>query len=596
MKTKRTQIIGRIMSLSFQKPILMAISVILAVISTLSYFVPYLSIYRLLYALLVQRSNIISVQVLQIGIAACIGASVNVLTYFASLMLSHIAAFQTSFALRIGFAEKLSQLPMGLLQEIGSGKQFRLMGEGIDKIQSFIAHKLPDLVSSVVYPIATVILILSIDWRYGLTLLAGILTAYAFHYLSMGRGGSKRMMDLYYTALEDMENAAVECVRGITVLKLFGLKSTAFQRLQNSIGDYTNMVIPYTKNWNKNMCWFFALIGNLYLFLLPVAAASLPNTGEYAPYAANLVFYLILSPSLASVIPKIGNIMEEFMRVNAEAESLDGMMHKEDLQQGYEPITHQIPSVQFSGVSFSYSRDSTQALSDVSFEVPAHTVTAIVGPSGSGKSSIVSLLARFWEPDTGSIFLDETDIRNIPVEQLMDQIGFVLQNDRCFSQSILDNIRFGKKDASEEEVIEAAKAANCHEFILRLPLGYQTVLGDGGQPLSVGQQQRIVLARAMLKNAPILVLDEATASQDAENEALIQQGLSHLAHDKTVIMIAHRLSTVQNAEQILVMNQGKIVQRGTHDTLMQEGGLYAALWKAYIQTQAWRIEKGETTE
>lgn len=596
MKTKRTQIIGRILSLSFQKPILMAISVILAVISTLSYFIPYLSIYRLLYALLVQRSNIISVQVLQIGIAACIGASVNVLTYFASLMLSHIAAFQTSFALRIGFAEKLSQLPMGLLQEIGSGKQFRLMGEGIDKIQSFIAHKLPDLVSSIVYPIATVTLILSLDWHYGLALLVGILTAYAFHYMSMGRGGSKRMMDLYYTALEDMENAAVECVRGITVLKLFGFKSTAFQRLQNSIGDYTNMVIPYTKNWNKNMCWFFALIGNLYLFLLPVAAASLPNTGEYAPYAANLVFYLILSPSLASVIPKIGNIMEEFMRVNAEAESLDGMMHKEDLQQGHEPITHQIPSVQFSGVSFSYSRDSTQALSDVSFEVPAHTVTAIVGPSGSGKSSIVSLLARFWEPDAGCISLGGTDIRNISTEQLMNQISFVLQNDRCFSQSILENIRFGNKNASMDDVIEAAKAANCHEFILRLPLKYQTVLGDSGLQLSVGQQQRIMLARAILKNAPILVLDEATASQDAENEALIQQGLSRLARGKTVVMIAHRLSTVQNAEQILVMNQGKIVQRGTHDTLMQEGGLYAALWKAYIQTQAWRIEKGETTE
>ena len=596
MKTKRTQIIGRILSLSFQKPILMSISVILAVISALSYFVPYLSIYRLLYALLVQRSNIISVQVLQIGITACIGASVNVLTYFASLMLSHIAAFQTSFALRIGFAEKLSQLPMGLLQEIGSGKQFCLMGEGIDKIQSFIAHKLPDLVSSVVYPIATVILILSIDWRYGLALLAGILAAYVFHYMSMGRGGSKRMMDLYYTALEDMENAAVECVRGITVLKLFGFKSTAFQRLQNSIGDYTNMVIPYTKNWNKNMCWFFALIGNLYLFLLPVAAASLPNTGEYAPYAANLVFYLILSPSLASVIPKIGNIMEEFMRVNAEAESLDGMMHKEDLQQGHEPITHQIPSVQFSGVSFSYSRDSTQALSDVSFEVPAHTVTAIVGPSGSGKSSIVSLLARFWEPDAGCISLGGTDIRNISTAQLMNQISFVLQNDRCFSQSILENIRFGNKNASMDDVIEAAKAANCHEFILRLPLKYQTVLGDSGLQLSVGQQQRIMLARAILKNAPILVLDEATASQDAENEALIQQGLARLARGKTVVMIAHRLSTVQNAEQILVMNQGKIVQRGTHDALMQEGGLYAALWKAYIQTQAWRIEKGETTE
>lgn len=475
MKTKRTQIIGRILSLSFQKPILMVISVILAVISTLSYFVPYLSIYRLLYALLVQRSNIISVQVLQIGIAACIGASVNVLTYFASLMLSHIAAFHTSFDLRIALAEKLSRLPMGLLQEIGSGKQFRLMGEGIDKIQSFIAHKLPDLVSSIVYPIVAIVLILSIDWRYGLALLAGILAAYAFHYMSMGRGGSKRMMDLYFTALEDMENAAVECVRGITLLKLFGFKSTAFQRLQNSIGDYTNMVIPYTKNWNKNMCWFFALIGNLYLFLLPVAAASLPNTGEYAPYAANLVFYLILSPSLASVIPKIGNIMEEFMRVNAEAESLDGMMHKEDLQQGHEPITHQIPSVQFSGVSFSYSRDSTQALSDVSFEVPAHTVTAIVGPSGSGKSSIVSLLARFWEPDAGCISLGRTDIRNISTEQLMNQISFVLQNDRCFSQSILENIRFGNKNASMDDVIEAAKAANCHEFILRLPLKYSKI-------------------------------------------------------------------------------------------------------------------------
>ena len=295
MNTKRTQIIKRILSLSFRKPILMAISVVLAVISTLSYFVPYLSIYSLLYALLVQKSGIISSQVLRIGITACIGAGINVLTYFASLMLSHIASFQTSFDLRITFAEKLSRLPMGLLQELGSGKQFRLMGEGIDKIQSFIAHKLPDLVSSIVYPVAAVVLILSIDWHYGLALLAGILTAYVFHYLSMGRGGAKQMMNLYYTALEDMENAAIECARGITVLKLFGYKSVVFQRLENSVSDYTNMVIPYTKHWDKNMCWFVALIGNLYLFLLPVAAASLPDTVEYAPYAANLIFYLILS-------------------------------------------------------------------------------------------------------------------------------------------------------------------------------------------------------------------------------------------------------------------------------------------------------------
>ena len=586
----RFAIIRRILAVAFQKPLCMAGSVLLAVISSLSYFVPYLAVWLLLQTLLTGTAE--GGGVLRLGVIAFLGAAVNVLAYFASLMLSHVAAFQTAYDLRLSLAEKLARLPLGWHMAQGTGKQFHLMGAGTEKIQSFIAHKLPDMVASVVYPVTMVALMLAIDWRFGLAMAFGIAIAYVFHYLSMGRGGAKHMMDLYYNALDEMENAAVECVRGVTVLKAFGRRVGAFQKLQDAIGDYTDMVIPYTRNWEKHMPWFFTLVGNAYLFLIPAALLTVPDAAAWPDFAARFLFYLILAPSLASVIPKIGRIMEEFMRVNTEVQRLDEVMTEPDLPQRSNCAAPASPALEFSDVFFSYEADSASALSGVSFTAAPGTVTAIVGPSGSGKSTIAALIARFWDVSAGQISVGGTDIRDLSLDALMAQIGFVQQNDRLFSQSILENIRFGNKAASREAVIEAAKAANCHDFISRLPDGYQTVIGAEGVHLSAGQRQRIALARVFLKSAPIIVLDEATASQDAENEALIQDAISRLIQGKTVLLIAHRLGTVRHADQILVMDRGIITERGTHETLLAENGLYAQLWNAYCGTQDWHITKG----
>ena len=586
----RFTIIRRILAVAFQKPLCMTGSVLLAVISSLAYFVPYLAVWQLLQTLLTGSSN--SAVVLRLGVIAFFGAATNVLAYFASLMLSHVAAFQTAFDLRLQLAGKLVRLPLGWHMAQGTGKQFHLMGAGTEKIQSFIAHKLPDMVASVVYPVTMVALMLSIDWRFGVAMAIGIAIAYVFHYLSMGRGGARHMMDLYYDALDEMENAAVECVRGVTVLKAFGRRVGAFRKLQDAIGDYTDMVIPYTRNWEKHMPWFFTLVGNAYLFLIPAALLTAPDAARWPDFAARFLFYLILAPSLASVIPKIGRIMEEFMRVNTEVQRLDKVMTEPDLPQRADGDTPVSSELTFSGVSFSYEGERVSALSDISFTAAPGTVTAIVGPSGSGKSTIAALIARFWDVSEGKISIGSTDIRDLTLDALMAQIGFVQQNDRLFSQSILENIRFGNKSASEEAVIEAAKAANCHDFISRLPNGYQTEIGAEGVHLSAGQRQRIALARVFLKNAPIIVLDEATASQDAENEAAIQEAISRLIRGKTVLLIAHRLGTVCRADQILVMDRGRISERGTHETLLAENGLYAQLWRAYCGTQDWHISKG----
>lgn len=594
MSESRIQIIRRILRICFQRPVCMAVSVLLAALSSLAYFVPYLAIYRLLQALLLTGSIPVGSAVLRYGLIAFAGAAANVLCYFASLILSHIAAFQTSYGLRITLADKFSRLPLGFHIREGVGKQFRLMDAGVDKIQSFIAHKLPDMVSSVVYPVTMVALILSIDWRFGLAMAIGIAIAYLFHYLSMGRGGAKHMMELYYGALDDMENAAVECVRGVTVLKTFSRSAGAYRKLQDAIGDYTDMVIPYTRNWERYMPAFSTLIANIYLFLIPAALWCAPDAAHWAEFAVSFLFYLILAPSLASVIPKIGRIMEEFMRVYTEVERFDTVMETPDLPQSDKEPPIADASLRFSNVCFSYTGDNAvPALSGISFTAAPGQVTAIVGPSGSGKSTIASLIARFWDPDAGQITLGGADIRNMPMETLMSQIAFVLQNDRLFSQSILENIRFGNKTASTEAVIEAAKAANCHDFITRLPDGYETVLGAEGVHLSAGQRQRITLARAFLKDAPIIVLDEATASQDAENEAAIQQAISRLICGKTVLLIAHRLSTVQNADQILVMKHGQIHARGTHANLMENAAFYRGLWNAYSATQAWHLERAQ---
>lgn len=580
MKESRIRIIRCVLQVCFHKPICMTASVLLSIASSLSSFVPYWVVYRLLRILLLETETFNTLAVVHLGLVAFIGAIINVMGYFGSLILSHLAAFNTSYDVKVAFAESISRLPYGFHIQTGTGKQYAVMGTGIDRVQSFMAHKLPDMIASVVYPITMVAMILRIDWRFGIAMMIGIAIAYIFHYLSMGRGGAKHMMDLYYTALDDMESAAVECTHGITLLKTFGPSISAYRRFERSVSDYTKMVIPYTKNWEKYMGVFVALISNIYLFIMPAVILLMPKTANLPAFAVNVVFYLVMAPSLASVIPKAGRIMEEFMRVYEEIERMDQVFDRPPIRNNVDGEVPTSNEISFSAVSFAYNTDR-KALDTVSFTAPEGQMTAIVGASGSGKSTIVSLIARFWDVEEGSIALGGIDIREIPMTTLMERTNFVFQSEYLFTQSVLENIRIGRKDATDDEVIAAAKAANCHSFIMLLPNGYSTVLKQDGVLLSAGQQQRIALARAFLKDAPIIVLDEATASQDAENEALIQDSISRLIRNKTVIIVAHRLSSIVHADQILVLQDGRIVEQGRHDELMNRNGIYTTLWNSY---------------
>ena len=592
----RRMLFKRIGAIAMTHPGWMVMAIVLSVISAVSYFVPYLVIYRILQVLIrkiADYENTMSVEIFRLGAAGAAGAAVNVAAYFAALVSSHVAAFDTSFDLKISFANKLSELPLGFYVENASGKLRGVMDNNIGQIQSFLAHKIPDLVASVVYPAVMVWIILRYNPGLGAAVILGIAAAYIFHYRSMGRGGVKNMMELYLDALDVMNEASVEYVRGITVIKLFGSRGNAAGNLVRSIHDYIGMTIPYTREWEKYMCWFEMLINHIFIFLLPAGAFFMMKAENYTDFASDFIFYLILAPSVAYVIPKIGGIMNEGMRLSGALERFDSVMDQKSMNSGREAFPSDSHQLAFENVFFRYSQDKEkEAVSDISFICPENSVTALVGYSGSGKSTLIHLAARFWDVDSGKITIGGVNIKDIRYEELMKNISFVFQDDYLFHQSVWDNICLENKNASEEEIYAAARLARCHDWIMRLPSGYRTVIGEDGIILSGGEKQRILIARAIFKNTPILILDEVTAAQDAENECYIQQGLKELMKGKTVLMIAHRLSSIKDADQIVVLKDGKICDRGIHEELIAKDGIYHNMWQAFEKAFSWKIKTG----
>lgn len=397
-------------------------------------------------------------------------------------------------------------------------------------------------------------------------------------------------MEDYQTSLEDMSNASVEYIRGIAVVKAFRQTAFSFRRLHDSIRNYTRTVIPYALTQELMTAVFIAALNGIYLFNIPVGIWIGSSTAEYPAFAASFIFYLIFAPAVASILMKVLYASVNAMQVSNAAERMDEVLAEPQIPEkpaSAKPVAY---DVVYDHVSFSYIEDETHAaLKDVSFAAAQGKVTAIVGPSGGGKSTIASLLPRFYDVELGAIRIGGVDIRDMSMAELMDTVSFVFQDNFLFKQSMLDNIRMGRPGATEEEVIAAAKAARCHECISKLPEGYHTVFGKNGVKLSGGQIQRIAIARAIVKNAPILVLDEALSFSDPENEHLIQQALSELIKGKTVIMIAHRLSAIRGADRILVVDRGRLVQSGTHEELIAQAGRYRDLWNHYTMALTWKF-------
>lgn len=575
--------LARIFELAADRKGLLIGSGILSALAAVSSFVPYFAVYFMIrdiveiypdFSLLNRR------EFMGYGLLALAGIAADVIFYFAASVCAHIAAFGTQYKLKSDFTKHLAKIPLGYHLTFGSGRFRKVIDEDIEKIETFLAHSYPDIVASFSAPLVMVAILFAFDWRFGLAAIAAVVIAFITQMMTFGAAGPELMGKMQNT-MADMTGASVEYVRGMPVLKAFGQTAGSFKQLSGSIQAYTKFMLTYTLKWENYTAAFQTLINNIYLFILPVGILIGPGAQDYASFALTFIFYLLFVPSMASVLQKLMYVASSSMRISGGIASFDAMMNLPELLAPAAPLQCKGREVSFHEVSFAYNDTDGEALSSVSFTAKPGTVTAIVGPSGSGKSTIAHLIPRFWDVSGGVISIGGVDIRQMCEEELMGQVSFVFQDVFLFGQSIRENIRMGCPGASDEEILGAARAAMCDDFIERLPKGYDTVIGEDGVHLSGGERQRIAIARAIAQNAPILVLDEATAFADPENEYLIQQALTELMKGKTAIIIAHRLNTVRSAQNIVVMEDGKVAEEGSHDLLLQKNGTYARMWKNY---------------
>lgn len=583
---------ARLMELTGTNKGLVISSVILASLAGIASFIPYIAIFYMVKEIVNIYPNfelLSQTYVLRYGLFALIGILSNIILYFVALMCSHFAAFSTLYQLKVDFASHLSNIPLGYHTIIGSGKLRKIMDENIEKIEGFIAHQLPDMVAAFISPIVMIIILLVVDWRFGIASILGILSGFLIQGIAGNNKERKKMLDGYQNSLEEMNNCAVEYVRGISVVKAFKQTVHSFSRFHKSIKTYTDIVIPYTLSFKNVMCSFSTVINNIYIFIIPVAIWIGMNTTDYKDFAVKFIFYMIFVPSIAGIMMKVLYVSKNTIQVTNGVERMDSILDINILKQSKKGKIPKKYDIEFKNVSFSYTKDTT-ALNQISFKAKQDEITAVVGPSGGGKSTIAHLIPRLFDINKGEILIGGIDIRQITNEELMKRISFVFQDVFLFKNSIMENIRMGDVKASDEDVIRAAKLAQCHEFIMNLPKGYNTLIGQEGVHLSGGEEQRIAIARAIVKDSPIVILDEATAFADPENEHLIQMAFKELLKDKTVIMIAHRLSTIKTAQHILVVDNGNIIEEGTHEELIKLHGKYEQMWNMYTSSLEWKID------
>ena len=514
-------------------------------------------------------------------------AVISIALYFAALMSTHIAAFRTARNIRRAAMAHVLKLPLGFFTGSQSGRLRKLIDDNAGLTEDLLAHKLPDLAGTIVTPVAAVLMLFLFDWKMGLLCLLTMVLALLSMCLMMG-GKNAGFFHRYQKEIERMSGEAVEYVRGIPVVKMFQQTVYSFKAFYAAIRDYSDLASQYAMSCRVGQTCFLTFINGAFALLIP-AALLLASGGDVRAVLVNFIFYALFAPACGQMINRIMYMSEAVMEADEAVGRLDEILSQKPMENTGVQKHPADAAVSFDHVTFTYPGADRPALADVSFSVRPGQVTALVGPSGGGKTTAASLIPRFWDTDSGTVSIGGVNVREMDTEDLMRQVAFVFQDTRLFKESLLENIRAARPDASREEVLSAAHAAQCDDILEKLPHGLDTVVGARGVYLSGGEQQRIALARAILKDAPIVVLDEATAFADPENEHQIQKAFEALIRNKTVLMIAHRLSTVQDADHIIVLSGGKIAEQGSHESLLAQHGVYAAMWEDYQQSARWKV-------
>ena len=562
---------------------------ILAAASALLALVPFLYIWRIIRDVLEVAPNYgEAVNIPHYGWMAVLFAIVSYLVYICALLCSHMSAFRVATNLRLETANHLAKLPLGFTETFGSGKLRKIIQESTGAAETYLAHQLPDKYSAIATPVGLLVLLFVFDWRLGLLSLVPVFLGFGIMTTMTGKRMEEKMRQ-YGNALAAMSNEAVEYVRGIPVVKTFGQSVFSFKKFKATIDEYEKWVVAYTKELRMPMLFYTAAVNGVFAFLI-AGGLLMTKNGVTSEFLLNLLFYIIITPVISLTLTKIMYMSENQLIVADALNRIDSVLKAAPVSIPDAPQHPKDGSVELKDVVFSYD-DTNDVIHGVSLRIPSGSTVALVGPSGGGKSTLASLMCRFFDVKRGSILVGGANVRDIPKEELMNTVSFVFQNSRLLKGTLLDNVKLGKPDATEEEVLAALKAAQCMDIVEKFPDGLHTVIGTKGVYLSGGEQQRIAIARAFLKNAPILILDEATAFADPDNEAKVQAAFAELAKGKTVIMIAHRLSTVANADCIYVVEDGRIIESGTRDALCAKSGIFAKMWQDYGSSVQWKVTK-----
>lgn len=587
-KVKKESSLSKLFAYAGKFRYLTIASWILSVISAWLALVPFYYIWRIMKEVLSVASDFgKAAHLKEYGWAAVGFAILSMLVYVCALMCSHLAAFRVQANIRTSLMRHILTLPMGFLDKDGTGKIRKIVNESSAATETYLAHQLPDQAGAIATPAGLLVLLMVFDFRLGLLSLIPVVAAF----LIMGTMTGQRMkdkMEEYQNALDEMSSEAVEYVRGIPVVKTFGQSVFSFKRFQASIRKYEKWTIAYTKEMRIPMTVYTTAINAVFAVLIAATFFFTRNRADNT-FLLNLLFYIIITPIITVTMNKIMYSSENQLIVADAISRIESILEKKPLPETAHAQEPENNSITFENVSFRYEDAGRDALHQINLAIKEGEHVAFVGPSGGGKTTLASLVARFFDTTEGRILIGNKDVKEISSKQLMDMVSFVFQDSKLLKTSILENVRMGKKEATREEVMQALKEAQCEDIIAKLPDGIDTVIGSSGTYVSGGEAQRLSIARAMLKNAPILILDEATAFADPDNEAKVQEAFSRLSRGKTVIMIAHRLSSIVDADRICVLKDGSIAEEGTHETLLQKNGVYAHMWEEYNKSVQWKV-------